>query len=436
MKLYLFSLFLSILAIVFNICNYDLFLKLLSITWYIASVLIIYSAVVYSYRFKFIQFNVKKMIKAIKSKSKNNISPLSSLCITLAAKIGVGSLAGVALAIYFGGLGSIFWLFLVSLIVSINTYVECIYGIKYREKIFLNYVGGPSYYIKKCLGNKKLAFLYSILIIITYSILFLSIQANTIVNTISYNEVNMNLVVFLLFICTVLIVSRGVSGISAINKFLVPIMLIFYLLVGIVIFINNKGMIMEIFSLMIKEAFNIKSIIPVFLIGMQRAIFITESGLGTSAISAASCDNEYSKQGMLEVMGIHITTFLVCFTTFLIIATSNYLEISYENINGIEIVINAFRYHFGNMGGIILTIITIMFAFSTIISSYFFGESSLFILSKKKISMIIYKIVFMLVIIVSCYISPNILWNLTDYFVAILVIINVMSLLIIYRRNY
>ena len=109
-------------------------------------------------------------------------------------------------------------------------------------------------------------------------------------------------------------------------------------------------------------------------------------------------------------------------------------EINYGNINGIEIVINAFRYHFGSMGGIILTTITIMFAFSTIISSYFFGESSLFILTRKKISMIIYKIIFMLVIIVSCYISPNILWNLTDYFIAILVIINVSSLLIIYKK--
>ncbi len=435
MKLYLFSLFFSFLAIILNIFNYDLFLKLLSITWYIASVFIIYSAIIYSYKFKLVQFDIKKMIISVKSKSKNNISPLSSLCITLAAKIGVGSLSGVALAIYFGGLGSMFWLFVVSIIVSVNTYIECIYGIKYRSKIFGRFVGGPSYYIEKCLGNKKLAILYSILIIVTYSILFLSIQANTIVNTISYNEVNMNLVVLLLFISTVLIVSRGVKGIGVINKVLVPVMLLFYLVVGVIIFIVNIGDISGIFSLMIREAFNIKSIIPVFLIGMQRAIFITESGLGTSAISAASCDNDADKQGMLEVMGIHITTFFVCFTTFLIIATSNYQEINYGNINGIEIVINAFRYHFGSIGGIILTIITIMFAFSTIISSYFFGESSLFILTRKKISMIIYKIIFMLVIIVSCYISPNILWNLTDYFIAILVIINVLSLLTIYKKN-
>ena len=89
------------------------------------------------------------------------------------------------------------------------------------------------------------------MIIVTYSILFLSIQANTIVNTISYNEVNMNLVVLLLFISTVLIVSRGVKGIGVINKILVPVMLLFYLAVGVIIFLVNIGDISIIFILMI-----------------------------------------------------------------------------------------------------------------------------------------------------------------------------------------
>ena len=121
-------------------------------------------------------------VEAIKSKSKNDISPLSSLSMSLAAKIGVGSLSGVALALYFGGIGSIFWMCIISLLVSINTYIECIIGIKYRDKIMNSFIGGPSFYIKKCLNNKWLSIIYSILIIVTYSGLFLSIQSNTIVN--------------------------------------------------------------------------------------------------------------------------------------------------------------------------------------------------------------------------------------------------------------
>ncbi len=429
MKLYLSIIVLTILSIIFNIFNYDHFVTLLSITWYIASILILYSSIKFSFKYKFIQLRIRKIIEAIKSKSKNGISPISSLCVSLAAKIGVGSLSGVALCLYFGGLGSIFWLCIISLLVPVNTYLECLLGIKYRERHNDGYVGGPSYYIIKCLKNKKLGILYSILIIITYSGFFLSIQSNTIVNALGYFDINKIYIVVLLFISTLVIIMMGIKGISKVNSILVPVMLLFYLILGGYTFVSNYDSLGKIIKMVIKEAFNLKSIIPVFLIGMQRAIFITESSLGTSAISASSCDNEPEKQGMLEVLGIHIVTFLVCLTTFLIIATTDYYLIDFGDLNGIEIVMYAFNYHFGRTGTLLLSIITVLFAFSTIISSYFFGESNLKIFSSRKGMRLIFKILFMIVIVVSCYVRPNILWNLCDYFIALLAIINVSSII-------
>jgi len=429
MKLYISLIILIIVSIIFNIFNYDYFLNLLSITWYIATIIILYSSVRFTIKYKFLQINIFKIVDALKSKSNNNISPLSSLCVTLAAKIGVGSLSGIALAIYFGGIGSIFWIMLVSLIVSINTYIECVLGIKYREKDDNKFIGGPSYYIKKCLKNKYLSLLYGFLIIITYSGLFLSIQSNTIVSTMTYFDIKIEYVIIILFLVTLFIITKGINGISKVNSILVPMMLIIYLLLGIYVLITNINIIPSLFQRVISGAFNLKSIISVFLIGMQRAIFITESSLGTSAISASSCDNDPNRQGLLEVLGIHITTFLVCLTTFLIIATSNYDMINFQNINGIEIVIHAFNYHFGKNGGMFLSIITSLFAFSTIISSYFFGESNINIFSKNKRLKQMFRVLFMIVIVISCYIKPAVLWNLTDYFIAILVIINVFAIL-------
>ena len=421
------------LGVLFNIVNYNYFLILLSITWYITSILIIYSGIKYSYKYKFIQLNIKNIIKGIKSKSKNNISPISSLCISLAAKIGVGSLSGIALAIYFGGIGTIFWICLISLIVSINTYIECILGIKYRIKVNNNYFGGPSYYISKCLNNKLLSYIYGILIIISYSIIFLSIQTNTIISTISYFNINIKYSIIILFIITLIIIIKGIKGVSTVNSIIVPIMLIFYLIIGIYIFINNINIIPNILLNVLKEAFNLKSIISVFLIGMQRAIFITESSIGTSAITASISDNDSNNQAMLEVFGIYIIIFLVSLTTFLIIVTSNYSN--FISINGIDLVLYAFKYHFGNIGSIFLSIITILFAFSTIISSYYFAESNLIIFSNKKIYKILLKIIFMLVIVISCFIKANILWNITDYFVALLAIINIYSILKIVKHE-
>lgn len=435
MKLYPSIIILIILSIIFNLFNYTYFTKLLSITWYIASILIMYSSIKYSYKYKFIQLKISKLIEAIKSKSKNNISPLSSLCISLAAKIGVGSLSGIALCLYYGGLGAIFWLCIISLIIPINTYLECILGIKYREKEGNKYYGGPSYYILKCLNNKKLAILYSILTIVTYSGLFLSIQSNTIANAVSYFNINSIFIVAILSISTLIIVLLGLKGISKVNSILVPVMLLLYIILGIYIIFSNYSVLSSIFIKVIKEAFNFKSIIPAFLIGMQRSIFITESSLGTSAISASSCDNEPEKQAMLEVLGIHIITFIVCLTTFLIIATTDYQTLSFTNLNGIELVLHAFNYHFGSSGPILLVVITILFAFSTIISSYFFGETSLNILTKNKYINNMYKILFILIIIISCYIKPSILWNLCDYFIALLAIINISSIIKIYKRQ-
>ena len=402
---------------------------LLSIIWSIASVLIIYLAIKGSIKYKFKQLNIKEILKSIKSKSKNDISPLASLCTSLAAKIGVGSLSGIALAIYYGGIGTIFWIVIISLLVSINTYIECILGIKYRTKYNDRYYGGPSYYINKCLNNKYLSIIYSILIITSYSVLFLSIQANTIASVGSYFKLETNYIAISLFIITIIIIIKGIKVITKMNSVLVPIMLLFYSAIGIYILINNYHTLPSLIISSFKENLNLKSIIPIFLIGMQRAIFITESSLGTSAISASTCDNNPEKQAMLEVFGIHLTTFLICLTTFIIIVTSNYNNHLFNNINGIEIVLYAFKYHFGHKGSTLLAIITILFALSTIISSYLFGESNLLSLSNNKIINYIYKTIFLIVIIISCYLKATILWNLTDYFVALLAIINTYSII-------
>lgn len=435
MKLYLFFIIIIGLGLLFNVINYNYFVFLLSISWYVASILIMYATGKFSYKYKFRQLNIKKIIEAIRSKSKNDISPCGSLSVSLAAKIGVGSLSGIALCLYFGGLGSIFWLVIISLLIPITTYVECLLGIKYRKKIDGGYVGGPSYYISKCLDNKKMGYLYSILIIITYSGLFLSIQANTIVNALEYVRIDKVYSTIILMIVSFLIIIRGIKGITRVNSILVPVMLVFYVLLGGYIVINNYQVLGNILGMVIKEAFQIKKIIPVFLVGMQRAIFITESSIGTSAISASSCDNDGDKQGMLEVFGVHIVTILVCLTTFLIISTTDYQMISFNNLNGIEIVMYAFQYHFGSFGMLFLSIITVLFAFSTIISSYFFGESNMEIFSWKKRYRWIIRIFFILVILLSSFIKPSILWNLCDYFIAILVIINVSSIIKICKRE-
>lgn len=433
MKIFIAIMSLIFLMIILNIVNYNYFLVMLSIIWYAVSILFIYSAFKFSTKYKFIQYKIGSFLKVIKSKSKNNITPLSSLCMSLAAKIGVGSLAGVSLAIYLGGVGSVLWMCVISLFLSINTYIECIFGVKFRDKINGIFNGGPSVYIRKCLNNKYISILYSVLVIVTYSGFFMSIQSNTIISVFTGFNINKILIVLVLVFCFYLVIRKNSYNIFKINLILVPIMLGIYIVLGLYVILNNN--VLEVLLDMVESAFNLKSIIPVFLIGMQRAVFISESGLGTSAISAASCDNTPHNQGMLEVMGIYITTFCICFITFIIIATSNYGSINYVNINGIEILMDAFYYHFGILGKFLLSLITILFAFSTIISGYFFGDSNLKGIVNNKLVIRIFKYLVILVIIISSFVSSSILWNLTDFFIAILAIINISAMLKIDKKS-
>src|SRR5574344_573368 len=158
--------------------------------WGIATIFIVSSSLYFTFKLKFIQIRFNKMFKYLFEKNTTKgISPFKSLMLSLAGRLGVGSIAGVALAISTGGPGSLFWLLVVSFFTTTLSFSETILGIKYREKDENGYRGGPSEYIAKGLGKKKLGNTYSLIILFSYVFGFIGIQANTITKavTTSYN---------------------------------------------------------------------------------------------------------------------------------------------------------------------------------------------------------------------------------------------------------
>ena len=124
-----------------------------SVLWATATMMIVISGIYFTFKLKFVQFNFKEMFKNIVKKGHNTITPFESLMMVLGGRIGVGSIAGIALAIYLGGIGSIFWMWIIGFISAANSFAETTLGVKYQEKCDDHYVGGPSYYIKKGLNN-------------------------------------------------------------------------------------------------------------------------------------------------------------------------------------------------------------------------------------------------------------------------------------------
>ena len=406
--------------------------------WSIATVLLILSGIYFSYKLKFLHLNIKKIFKSLKgNKEGSGITPFEALMVSLGGCIGVGSLAGIALAIFKGGVGTIFWILLSCLIIAPNSIVENSLAVMYHEKINNGYVGGPAYYIKKGLGYKKIALMYAIIVSIAYLFGFLTIQSNTIAKSITvFYNIPSILIGIIIGILSFLIIRKGLKGIANFSKFFVPLMGIVYLLVAILIIVKNINLIPSILGNIIHEAFNTTSlkygILSSIIIGIERGIFASEVGTGTSAIASGSSNLERPiQQGLVGVIGCYFTTFVICLSTALIILTSNYNPDSYSIVNGIEITLNALVYHLGTFGNVVLYFCLIAFSFSTIISGYFYVESNLKFLFKNlsdKVIMIL-KIFTCILLVIAPIIRPDFIWNISDLLVAILIIINVNCLL-------
>ena len=155
-----------------------------SILWAIATVFIVYCGIYYTYKLKLVQFRFKDMFKNLFKKNNTGITPFESLMMVLGGRIGVGSIAGIALSIYLGGIGSIFWIWVIGFLSAPSAFAETILGVKYQVGNKELY-GGPSYYLINGLNNKFLSRIYSYIILFSYVGGFLSIQSNTIATSIT-----------------------------------------------------------------------------------------------------------------------------------------------------------------------------------------------------------------------------------------------------------
>ena len=393
-----------------------------SFIWSITFILIIYSSFLLTKKLKFIQFKFKNMFKYLKNKKS-----ISVLSMTLGARIGIGSIAGVALSIYLGGEGTLFWIWISSFLGSIISFSETYLAIKYKN----NKEGGPYFYIKNGLKNNKLSIFYSLMIIISYIFGFSSIQSNTItksINQIIY--VDNYIIGIILIIIVSFIIIKGLKSIINVITKIVPFVTILYLLITFIIIIKNYNLLPNIFINIISKAFNFKcfisSFIPTLIIGLQRGIFSSEAGMGTCSISSSTIGyNDKIGNGCIQMIGIYITSLLICTSTGLVILTSNYKGLNIQN--GIELTQAAYNYHLGIKGNYFIFITILLFSFSTILTGYYDSEISLKTLTNKYGKLL--KIISLISIFLGTIISSKTIWDMIDIIVGILSIINIYSIL-------
>lgn len=382
--------------------------------------------------------HAKNLITA-KPKDENAISPFKAFTISAASHIGTGNVVGVAAAISVGGPGAVFWMWITALIGGASAFVENTLGQIFKEKNDDgSFKGGPAFYINKTIKKPGLANLFSVIICIVYGFMFNAMQSNTIASGFSNSFSTTPWIIGLLVvIISGFVIFGGLQRISDITSLLVPVMAVAYIGLVIFILITNITKVPHMFGLIFKDAFNLEAGLgglfgTAVLNGVKRGLFSNEAGMGAVPNASSVADVSHpAKQGLIQALGVYLDTILICsVTAFVIIIGGEEIYLN-PNLKGLDITQAALATEIGPWAQHFLTICVLMFAFSSIIGNYYYGENNILAMGLGKIGLTIYRILVLAFVFFGSVGDFSIVWNTGDIFMGIMAILNLVVLMII-----
>ena len=409
----------------------------------------------FTWRTKFVQFRmVGEMLRLltesavdsvgdqVKGKEKRHISSFQAFAVSVATRVGTGNLAGVATAIVIGGPGAVFWMWLIALIGSATAFVESTLAQLYKQKHKDSFIGGPAYYIQKGLKCRWMAVLFAILITLQFGLSNNSIQANTICGAMqeafgwSPIWVGVALATMALFI-----VFGGIQRIAKVSSVIVPVMAVGYIILALVIIIMNIHLIPHVFKVIILDAFGFSqiaggSIGAAMMNGIKRGLFSNEAGEGSAPNAAATASTTHPvKQGLIQALGVFTDTLMVCSCTAFTILISGLYQV--PELNGIALTQSALQSEIGSIGPMFIAVAIFLFAFSSIIGNYYYGEANIRFITQNNKVMTAYRIASAgLMVMFGALASFELVWNIVDLFMAFLTACNLIAIVLLGRYAF
>ena len=369
-----------------------------------------------------------------KDKNHKHISSFQAFAVSVATRVGTGNLAGVATAIAIGGPGAVFWMWVIALIGSATAFIESTLGQLYKQRQKDSFVGGPAYYIKRGLHCNWMAYLFAVLITITFGLSYNSIQSNTICGAM-YEAFGWNplLVGSILSVVALIIIFGGLQRIANVSAVMVPLMAIGYFVLVAVIIIMNIEHIPHVLKVIITNAFGLEqgvggTIGATIMNGVKRGLFSNEAGEGSAPnVAAAATVSHPVKQGLIQALGVFTDTLLVCScTAFMILISGLY---STPELNGIALTQAALNSEIGAFGPTFIAIAILLFAFSSIIGNYYYGEANIRFMTSSNAVLTVYRVFSGGVLVMfGAMASLEIVWNLGDLCMAMLTACNLVAI--------
>ncbi|MBQ0020404.1 MAG: alanine:cation symporter family protein [Bacteroidales bacterium] len=378
------------------------------------------------------------------SNGKKSINSFQAFAVSLSSRVGTGNLAGVASAICIGGPGAVFWMWVMALFGAATAFFEATLAQLFKRKGEDSFYGGPAYYMQHGLHSRWMGILFAFFIIYTFGMANQVTQSNTLCDAVSaaYNSAAGEnalppiSVAIGLTLLTFGIIFGGIQRISKFAAMVVPFMAIGYLLLAIYILGTNISEVPHMFKLIVSSAFGAEQaaggmVGMAIMQGVKRGLFSNEAGEGSAPNAAATASISHPvKQGLLQSFGVFTDTIIICTCTAFVIILSGIYD---NGEDGINLTSTAMQHHLGDFGRWFLTAAIFLFAYSTIIANYFYGETNIRFITKKEWAVQVFRFVTGFTVLAGGFMTLQQTWALVDLGMALMTLINLISIILLSR---
>lgn len=415
---------------------------------YIIIALLVGCAIYFTIKLRFVQFRMfgemwRTLFDSGKSHKREEdthkpISSFRAFVISLSSRVGTGNLAGVASAIFVGGPGAVFWMWIMALLGSATAFVESTLAQLYKLRGEKSYIGGPAYYMWKGLNKRWFGVLFAVLITLTFGMANQVVQSNTICDAMNDTfGLSKTTVGIIMTAITLFIIFGGIHRISKFSAIVVPFMAIGYILLSLYVVISNISVLPGIFGLIIDNAFGLNQAVggmvgAAVLQGVKRGLFSNEAGEGSAPNAAATADVSHPiKQGLVQALGVFTDTLIICTCTALIILVSGKYT---DGADGIVLTAQALESEIGQVGRYFVTFAILFFAYSSIIGNYYYGETNVHFINQKKSWLFGYRIICAVTVMCGALVSLQTAWCLVDIVMGLMTICNLVAIALLSNR--
>ncbi|CAD5378198.1 putative sodium/glutamine symporter GlnT [Pseudomonas sp. OF001] len=381
-----------------------------------------------------------KIFASATKRKEGQLSSFQALMLSVAGRVGAGNIAGVAVAIMLGGPGAVFWMWVVALLGMATSYFECSLAQLYkRRNADGTYRGGPAYYIQHGLGQRWMAVLFSVLLLVTFGFGFNALQSFTVASSLqdAFGVPTIASGVVLAAIMA-LIIFGGIKRIASMADVLVPIMAVSYIGMALFVVGSNISEVPATLALIVKSAFGLEeafagSVGAAILMGVKRGLFSNEAGLGSAPNVAAVAEVPHpAAQGIVQSLSVFIDTILVCTSTALIILLSGVYQPGTE-MAGVVLTQTALAALVGEWGRIFVSLALLLFVFTTLVYNYYLGENALGFFSQKPALVKVYRALVIALVLWGSVQDLSTVFAFADVTMGLLALVNLVALALLYK---